>query len=624
MRLAWAGIGLLALPVATLVVVSGSAGRALATTCAGLPATIVGTRNAELLPGTPGPDVILAEGGDDVVNGGGGDDVICGGDGNDVLFGEAGNDQILGQDGSDFLLGGLGDDRLNGGGGIGPDAIDMATYDLSATPVNVDLSAGRATGEGTDTLVGVDSAWGSKLDDVLIGDSGINYLSPGEGSDTVDGGSGDDFVLFDAAVTASLATGAATGEGRDTLVDLEGLIGSKQNDVLTGDDAANYLAGSAGNDVLRGESGDDRVYGDIGDDRVEAGPGEDVAGGGPGADTVDGGPGVLDTVSYLSAPGRVSVDLAAGRATGEGTDAVSGVESVSGSHFADTLVGDAAPNFIVGNQGGDRIASGPGPDFLGGGSGANSLLGGTGTDYCLEGAGERRCEIFGLPGRVPGRPGKPPRTARTPSGTAEAPPSWRALAGVADLHAAERSELPRLASTLEHEADALAGAPLAPRPAPDPFESPLAILLRAAAQTLGDRVEYRGEPTCLVSSRPFQTSIAPPVRVDPILRDGGTEHAWWRGTLYRRTPGHAPVKVRDTPWRTAQIAGGAVPTGIPSWLDAHRQRFTGRMVTTVPAGRYSWAAEVHWDRTTKVLRGWVEPHIAETSSIAPKKFCDFG
>ncbi len=67
--------------------------------CAGRPATIVGTNDADVLIGTPGPDVIAARGGDDIVWGRGGDDVICGGDGSDWIVpgpGESRVDPALG------------------------------------------------------------------------------------------------------------------------------------------------------------------------------------------------------------------------------------------------------------------------------------------------------------------------------------------------------------------------------------------------------------------------------------------------------------------------------------------------------------------------------------------------
>lgn len=76
-------------------------GTAAGTTCAGLPATILGTRGADRIVGTPGRDVIVAGAGDDVISGRGGNDVICGGRGNDRLRGGRGKDVCRGGTGQD-------------------------------------------------------------------------------------------------------------------------------------------------------------------------------------------------------------------------------------------------------------------------------------------------------------------------------------------------------------------------------------------------------------------------------------------------------------------------------------------------------------------------------------------
>jgi hypothetical protein len=85
--------------------------------CAGRAATIVGTRNNDLLVGTPGDDVIVGLGGNDTIKGRGGKDVICGGPGKDKLLGNAGRDLLYGGGGRDVIRGGSGRDRLYGQGG---------------------------------------------------------------------------------------------------------------------------------------------------------------------------------------------------------------------------------------------------------------------------------------------------------------------------------------------------------------------------------------------------------------------------------------------------------------------------------------------------------------------------
>jgi uncharacterized repeat protein (TIGR01451 family) len=107
-----------------------------ASTCRGVPATIVGTEGSDRLLGSGGPDVIAGLGGGDTVLGRAGRDLICSGGGNDRVvagsaldrvFGGGGADRLLGRGGPDLLAGNpgrdvlkgdAGSDRLRGGGGF--------------------------------------------------------------------------------------------------------------------------------------------------------------------------------------------------------------------------------------------------------------------------------------------------------------------------------------------------------------------------------------------------------------------------------------------------------------------------------------------------------------------------
>ncbi|WP_037372336.1 hypothetical protein, partial [Salipiger mucosus] len=83
-------------------------------------------------------------------------DTISGGDGDDRLTGLAGHDLLLGGRHDDRLAGGAGDDTLDGGTGF-----DTGYWLYSPAGVVVDLAAGTATGEGADTLIGIEHATGS-------------------------------------------------------------------------------------------------------------------------------------------------------------------------------------------------------------------------------------------------------------------------------------------------------------------------------------------------------------------------------------------------------------------------------------------------------------------------------
>jgi hypothetical protein len=219
----------------------------------------IGTKGDDLLVGTPGDDILCGVGGDDVLRGSGGNDILIGGPGNDVV-----------------------------------------DYSTSPGSVGVDLAAGTATGQGTDTLVSIESAIGSPFADVLAGDGGNNRLSGGGGddrlvgrggNDVLAGGEGSDTADYSASlsdVVVDLEAGTSFGEGSDTLRSVENVIGSNHADTLVGDAGPNILEGRKGADTIRGRQGNDTLRGGPGDDILVGGQGDDVLLGGKGNDTLTG------------------------------------------------------------------------------------------------------------------------------------------------------------------------------------------------------------------------------------------------------------------------------------------------------------------------------------------------
>lgn len=277
---------LLLLVLATFAVVAmPQIASAVTPRCLGTRATIVGTARADLIKGTARADVIAGLGGGDVIKGLGGGDSICGGNGSDkliggdrgdALVGEAGNDALSGGGGSDFFFGGPGNDMFNGGAGID----DTADYFFAPSGVQADLAAGTATGEGTDTLTGIEDLEGSRFDDTLTGDPNWNFFFPGEGNDIVVGG-GDtrdlvNFFFSANAVVVDLTAGTATGEGTDTLTGIGQVFGSRHDDMITGDVNANSLYGGPGTDTISGAAGDDKLDGGDGTDTLDGGDGTDT------------------------------------------------------------------------------------------------------------------------------------------------------------------------------------------------------------------------------------------------------------------------------------------------------------------------------------------------------------
>jgi len=215
----------------------------------------------------------------DVREGGG---IIGGGD--DIIFGGAKNDLIVGDVGTIIHDAQLtaGNDRLFGGGGADHIYGDVQTVDASLDIVG-----------GNDRIDGGDG------NDVLFGQVGNDTLIGGPGDDRINGGfddaaSGRNTAGFDTVahlVVVDLAAGTASGQGQDTLIDIQDVIGSSQGDTILGSDSANLLQGRAGNDILGGRDGGDKLLGGDGNDTLSGGSGNDVLQGGAGNDLLDGGAG---------------------------------------------------------------------------------------------------------------------------------------------------------------------------------------------------------------------------------------------------------------------------------------------------------------------------------------------
>ncbi|MEA3052857.1 MAG: hypothetical protein QOG72_1760 [Sphingomonadales bacterium] len=255
-----------------------------------------------------------------------------GGAGQDRLVGNAVGNRLDGGAGADVMEGGPGDDVYVvddpgdvvlelAGGGRDEVRTALAAYLL---PANVEVLTGTSSAGQALT--------GNELANVLAGGAGDDLLDGGAGDDRIDGGAGRDRASYASSAAAVFVTLASpgseqntSGAGIDTLVDIEGLIGTALPDTLIGDGADNFLDGNGGSDILRGAAGDDTLTG------------------GAGNDTLEGGAGNGDTAVYagnradydIGTVGQVTVrDLNAADGD-DGTDSLAGVELV---RFADMVV----------------------------------------------------------------------------------------------------------------------------------------------------------------------------------------------------------------------------------------------------------------------------------------------
>ena len=149
-------------------------------------------------------------------------------------------------------------------------------------------------------------------------------------------------------------TGTASGntEGTDRLSGIEAVDAGAGNDSVTGSTGADSLTGGTGNDLLSGGTGNDTLTGGTGNDTAAFGSDGSV------------------------------INLSTGTASGstEGSDRLSGIESVTAGAGNDTVVGASTTDRLSGDAGNDSLSGGAGNDTLSGGAGTDVLSGGDGGD----------------------------------------------------------------------------------------------------------------------------------------------------------------------------------------------------------------------------------------------------
>jgi Ca2+-binding RTX toxin-like protein len=175
---------------------------------------------------------------------------------------------------------------------------------------------------------------------------------------------------------------ANLGDERDVFVIAKDVtIGS----TIHGEDGDDLIVGGAGRDTLYGEAGTDRLIGGDNNDILLGGNGDDTLEGGLGADVIDGGSGI-DQVSYENSKAGVvfaikkgTTDVFVGTGGEADGDEITNIEYLVGSHFNDTLYGNAEDSSTIeGLAGNDILIGGSDRDYLIGGAGADALHGGAG------------------------------------------------------------------------------------------------------------------------------------------------------------------------------------------------------------------------------------------------------
>lgn len=176
--------------------------------------------------------------------------------------------------------------NLTPGSGVEAHSPDWGTAPTgSGTICTIRGTSGADTLTGTsgaDVICGAagdDTIKGLGGNDTLRGEGGADSLLGGVGNDALDGGPGADTASYSASLTAviaSLLTDTATGEGSDTFVSVENLLGSSRADTLTGSGGVNRLTGGGSPDIMRGGAGNDTVVGSGGADTLYGEGGDDT------------------------------------------------------------------------------------------------------------------------------------------------------------------------------------------------------------------------------------------------------------------------------------------------------------------------------------------------------------
>jgi Ca2+-binding RTX toxin-like protein len=373
-------------------------------------------------------DQLIGLDGDDVLHGGLGNDKLFGNDDSDELMGGAGDDTLIGggEDGRDLaaywdagsgvtvslalagpqdtgtlgvdtlleiedLAGSLFDDVLTGDGlgnvieGLagndtidGGDGYDAASYDGATAAISVDLNrtdAQNTSGAGLDKLLNIEALGGSAFNDTLTGDANDNLLDGGTGNDVLAGGAGSDYYIVDSSLDQVVEI---AGAGVDTVISAAslGLAPNVENLILLDFEADYEPAGfpSPMADIAAIFHYPDELE-DIWSPLDGTGNGRNNSiFGNERNNVLDGGAGI-DTVVYLTAWNGVRVNLAftSPQNTGYGRDTLRNFENLTGSAFADRLMGDTGANVLDGNDGNDVLVGGAGNDTLKGADGSDTV-----------------------------------------------------------------------------------------------------------------------------------------------------------------------------------------------------------------------------------------------------------
>ena len=288
--------------------------------------------------GLAGADMIMGSGfsGADHLLGGDGNDWIVGNGGADLIEGGLGNDYISGIDINSQAYGGDGNDLLTAAVAEGVQLLNIGNPDIPGLTADI-IWADAQSGFGLSAFLTYDSA--GNLD---LGHGSVP-LAPYGGASALGGGWGYSMAFGDGswAITYTHPTLAPGGKPPTgywehfiapvSLTEGVFLFGEAGDDLLVGNDGADYLDGGSGQDQLFGHAGNDVLDGGTEADTLAGGDGQDILLGGDHND------------------------------------------SLYGEQQDDVLIGGSGDDVLWGDSPNVLLAAWDGADYIGDGSGADAI-----------------------------------------------------------------------------------------------------------------------------------------------------------------------------------------------------------------------------------------------------------
>lgn len=244
---------------------------------------------------------------------------------------------------------------------------------------------------------------------LLGGGNDVFQWDPGDGNDTVEGGTGFDTLRFNGSAAAELVIIQAAGGGRLSLTRDVGAVTMDLNDVerldvkTQGGADGVFVEDLAGTDAklvvvdlgigATGDGASDTVFvgGSSGNDSISIGlAGKAVSVTGLSAQVLLAHAEAADVLFVNSGNSDDKINAAALAAGAIRLYVVGGLgnDTITGGLGADNLSGDIGNDAVLGNAGADTLFGADGNDTLTGGKGDDQVFGGLGTDRMIWNAGD--------------------------------------------------------------------------------------------------------------------------------------------------------------------------------------------------------------------------------------------